>query len=46
MPTKIEMQTWTGGSGCNNPKYLIGYCIESPITVLEKVTIYTRCLSL
>jgi len=37
MATKIEFQTWSGGGGWNDPKRLIGYCIESPIEVLEKV---------
>ena len=37
MATKIEYQTWSGGSGFGDSKYLLGYCKESPQEVLEKV---------
>ncbi|MFH1456274.1 MAG: hypothetical protein ABIF40_04980 [archaeon] len=37
MPTQILYQTWRGGIGLGDPKELIGYCIESPIEVLQKV---------
>ena len=37
MGTKIEYQTWSGGSGYGDPKYLLGYCKESPQEVLEQI---------
>lgn len=37
MSTKIEYQTWSGGSGIGDKKILIGYCKESPVEVLRYV---------
>lgn len=47
MPSKIYFQTWSGGSGCGDPKRLMGYCKEEPKEVLSKVyqthLIYEYC---
>lgn len=37
MPSKIEYQTWSGGSGMGDRKILIGYCDEDPREVLEAI---------
>ncbi len=37
IPTEILFQTWSGGSGYGDPEKLIGYCINSPLEVLERV---------
>ena len=37
MSTKIEMQTWSGGSGYGDRAYLLGYCKESPQEVLQHI---------
>ncbi|MGG1659487.1 hypothetical protein [Brevibacillus sp. NRS-1366] len=37
MATKVEFQTWSGGSGMGDPCHLIGIVEESPIDVLKTV---------
>lgn len=37
MPTKISYQTWSGGTGCGDHAYALGYCLEEPEDVLSAV---------
>lgn len=37
MPTRIDFQTWDGGSGIDSCRYTIGYCKEEPLEVLKSV---------
>lgn len=37
MPSKIEFQTWSGGSGSGDPKLFLGFCSEEPKEVLTRL---------